>query len=465
MDDPKHVEDPGAMMAQAPGMYRWTQIAVVTLGLWLISSPLVYEYGAPALLWNDVITGLVMILIAGITLKFPRISWVSYINALVGVWLLLSPLIFWAKSPAVYSSNALIAVFLVTFSFLIPMGMPMPGPDIPPGWSYNPSTWQQRAPIIVLGLVGYFLARPMAGYQLGYIDHIWEPFFSGVRGNGTETVLTSDVSKAFPISDAGLGAATYLIEVLSTFMGDQKRWRTMPWMVAIFGLAVIPLGVTSIVLVIMQPVMVGAWCTLCLITAAAMLVMVPLALDEVVAMIQFLNQSRKQGKSVWRTFIHGGTLPDATETPRHDRKPSWSLPAMVWGVAGTWSLWTSAALGVWLMVVPDLFEFAPQSAAANNAHLVGAVVVTVAMIALAEVGRPFRWINVPLGLWLCLGGWFLGSASALGHWIVALTGLAIVAASFPLGKIRDSYGSYRRWVLWTPRRTLSEAGKDERRAA
>jgi hypothetical protein len=64
----------------------------------------------------------------------------------------------------------------------------------------------------------------MAAYQLGYIDSIWEPFFSGVAGNGTQTILTSDVSKAWPISDAGLGAATYLIEVLSTFMGDQRRW-------------------------------------------------------------------------------------------------------------------------------------------------------------------------------------------------------------------------------------------------
>jgi uncharacterized membrane protein len=226
----------------------------------------------------------------------------------------------------------LIGMFLITFSFVIPMSMSMPGPEVPPGWSYNPSTWVQRAPIIALGLIGFFLSRPMAAYQLGYIDSIWEPFFSGAAGNGTETILTSDVSKAWPISDAGLGAATYLIEVLSTFMGDQRRWRTMPWMVAIFGIAVIPLGIISVVLVIMQPVMVGAWCTLCLFAAAAMLLMVPLALDEVVAMIQFLNHSRKRGKSVWRTFIRGGSRPDATDTPRTDRRSAWNAPAMLWGV-------------------------------------------------------------------------------------------------------------------------------------
>jgi len=99
----------------------------------------------------------------------------------------------------------------------------------------------------------------------------------------------------WPVSDADLGAMTYMVELLFTFMGDRRRWRTMPWMVALFGVAVIPLGITSIVLVMMQPVVVGHWCTLCLITASAMLLMIPLSLDEVAAMIQFLNHSRKLG--------------------------------------------------------------------------------------------------------------------------------------------------------------------------
>jgi hypothetical protein len=306
----------------------------------------------------------------------------------------------------------------------------------------------------------------MAAYQLGYIDSIWEPFFSGVAGNGTETILTSDVSKAWPISDAGLGAATYLIEVLSTFMGDQRRWRTMPWMVTIFGIAVIPLGITSIVLVIMQPVMVGAWCTLCLIAAAAMLMMVPLALDEVVAMIQFLNHSRKQGKSVWRTFIRGGSLPDATDTPRENRKPAWNVSSMLWGVTSHWNLWLSGALGVWLMFTPAIFGIVKQSAAADNAHLVGALIVTMAVIALAEVGRAARWINAGFGVWLLLGNWFLGGASALEHWNVMIVGALVIPLSIPLGRIRDSYGTFDSWVSWSAfKKSSIHAWSKKRKAA
>ena len=29
-------------------------------------------------------------------------------------------------------------------------------------------------------------------------------------------------------------------------MGDQRRWRTMPWLVLVFGLLIVPLGAISI---------------------------------------------------------------------------------------------------------------------------------------------------------------------------------------------------------------------------
>ncbi|WP_197422645.1 MULTISPECIES: hypothetical protein [unclassified Phenylobacterium] len=49
----------------------------------------------------------------------------------------------------------------------------------PPGWTYSPSTYLQRLPIIVLGAVGFVLARILTAYQLGHVDGVWEPFFAG----------------------------------------------------------------------------------------------------------------------------------------------------------------------------------------------------------------------------------------------------------------------------------------------
>ena len=141
-----------------------------------------------------------------------------------------------------------------------------------------------------------------------------EPFFAGQDAkNGTEHIITSDVSRAWPIADAGLGATSYMIEALMGAMGSSKRWRTMPWMVPFFFILVVPLGGVSIFFIIIQPVVIGTYCTLCLIAALAMLVVIPLTLDEVVAMGQYMWRSVRVGRPFLRTFLQGG--PDAGDRP------------------------------------------------------------------------------------------------------------------------------------------------------
>src|SRR5262249_11693683 len=149
-----------------------------------------------------------------------------------------------------------------------------------------------------------------AAYQMGYTDDIIEPFFAGSGGlNGTETIITSNVSKAWPIPDGGLGAVTYMFEILMGFMGDRRRWRTMPWMVTMFLLVVVPLGIVSISFIILQPIVIGTYCSLCLLAALAVVIMIPYSLDELVATAQYLVQSHCRGVSLLRTFFTGGASP------------------------------------------------------------------------------------------------------------------------------------------------------------
>ncbi|WP_250909325.1 vitamin K epoxide reductase family protein, partial [Escherichia coli] len=79
-----------------------------------------------------------------------------------------------------------------------------------------------------------------------------------------------------------------MIEILMGAMGGRARWRTMPWMVLLFGIVVVPLGVVSIYFIIAQPIVIGTYCTLCIAAVVAMLVMIPYSLDELVAMGQFM---------------------------------------------------------------------------------------------------------------------------------------------------------------------------------
>lgn len=171
----------------------------------------------------------------------------------------------------------------------------------PPGWSYNPSRWGERIPILALALVGLAIASYLAAFQLGLVSDVFDPFF----GDGSRTVLTSGVSRVLPIPDAALGAIGYLADVVSGVIGGRERWRTMPWIVILFGLAVGPLGATSILLVILQPVMFDAWCTLCLASAVISIAMIGPAFDEVLASAQHLRRVHRRGGSVWRAFWAG----------------------------------------------------------------------------------------------------------------------------------------------------------------
>jgi uncharacterized membrane protein len=179
-----------------------------------------------------------------------------------------------------------------------PAARPQSRHDIPPGWDDNPSTWSQRLPIVGLALVGFSIATYLSLYQLGVVSTVWEPFF----GRGSERILNSGVSKALPIPDASLGALSYLVDAVAGLIGTRQRWRTMPWLTVLFGLAVGPLGVVSVMLVVFQPVLYGAWCTLCLGSAAVSLMMIGPAMDEILASLQHLKRERDAGRSVWRAF-------------------------------------------------------------------------------------------------------------------------------------------------------------------
>ena len=165
-----------------------------------------------------------------------------------------------------------------------------------------------------------------------------------------------------------------------------------------FFILVVPLGVTHLVLVILQPTVVGYWRTLCLAAAFLMLLMIPLTVDEVVARGQFLAASVRAGKPFWRTFQVGDTMEGGGEddrTPRYGAPAARMLRPMFWGVTAPWNLLLSATLGVWLMFSPAVFG--TQGSAANSDHLAGALVVTVAVIATAEVARAGRFINALFG--------------------------------------------------------------------
>lgn len=176
---------------------------------------------------------------------------------------------------------------------------------IPYPWTYNPSGWNQRIPLCVLATVAFAIATYMALYQWRIIDDVWDPVF----GDQSKRVLDSDVSQKMRywmvIPDAALGALAYLGDAIFGLAGSTRRWQYRPWLVILFGIDVIPLGIVSAVLVAMQGLVVGSWCFLCLVTAVISLILVYWAYDEVWSCLVYLYRTWRETKSVgivWRTF-------------------------------------------------------------------------------------------------------------------------------------------------------------------
>jgi hypothetical protein len=66
------------------------------------------------------------------------------------------------------------------------------------------------------------------------------------------------------VSDADVSALTYALEILIGVVFCARHWRTMPWLAVAFGIMIAPLGVVSIVFIIIQPIVSGTWRSLCL---------------------------------------------------------------------------------------------------------------------------------------------------------------------------------------------------------
>ncbi|MGH8593062.1 MAG: SPW repeat domain-containing protein [Gammaproteobacteria bacterium] len=83
------------------------------------------------------------------------------------------------------------------------------------------------------------------------------------------------------------------------------------------------------------------------------------------------------------------------------------------GVSLPWNLLLSALVGVWLMGTRLVFD--TQAPMAHSDHLLGALVITVSITALAEVARAVRFINALFGICLMGAPWMLEGGRPAGR--------------------------------------------------
>ena len=153
------------------------------------------------------------------------------------------------------------------------------------------TTWSRRMALAALALLGLCAAGYLTLFQLGVISSVWDPFFR-----------SREVLGFLDFPDAALGVLAYGTEIVLSLIGGRERSRTMPWVVLAFGLVILCGALVSVLLIVVQPLVVGAWCTLCLASAAISLAIFGWGMDEPLAALHHLRRASASGGSAWRAL-------------------------------------------------------------------------------------------------------------------------------------------------------------------
>ena len=160
-----------------------------------------------------------------------------------------------------------------------------------PGLDENPTRWSRRILIIALAFTGLCVSVYLTLFQINVLRSVWDPFFQSPK-----------VLEYLGIPDAALGALAYATEIVLSLIGRRQKWRTMPWTVLAFGFVILSGALVSVLLILMQAFLVGAWCTLCLSSAAISLAIFVLGYEEPLAGLRYLKQVRDSEGSPWRAL-------------------------------------------------------------------------------------------------------------------------------------------------------------------
>jgi hypothetical protein len=99
-----------------------------------------------------------------------------------------------------------------------------------------------------------------------------------------------------------------------------------------------------------------------------------------------------------------------------------------------------------LMTNPLIFGNEPPLY--HSDHVAGCLVIMIAVIAMGEVVRPLRFLNVALGAWIAASPFLLPGGGTVAIFAELAIGLSLVALSLPRGtRSEEHYGGWDRAIV------------------
>jgi hypothetical protein len=137
----------------------------------------------------------------------------------------------------------------------------------------------------------------------------------------------------------------------------------------------------------------------------------------------------------------------ATPEPDLDRSASSVLRDFVTGgVNFPWTLMLATGLAVLLMATPLVAGTRPPLYFSD--HVIGCIAILIAVTSMAEVVRPLRFLNVPIGAWVAVSPFLVEGGSRMSMALNVAIGLALIGVSLPRGtRSNEHYGGWDRAIV------------------
>lgn len=87
------------------------------LSIWLIISPWILNYSSSAAKWNQVIFGIVVLILSAVRYLVPAQSWASWLNGLAGLWMIIAPFILSYSRSVSYWNEIIVGAVIAILAF------------------------------------------------------------------------------------------------------------------------------------------------------------------------------------------------------------------------------------------------------------------------------------------------------------------------------------------------------------
>ena len=125
-----------------------------------------------------------------------------------------------------------------------------------------------------------------------------------------------------------------------------------------------------------------------------------------------------------------------------------------------WNRLVSIGIGIGLMVLPTVWNL--PKPVANHEHIIGPVIVSMAIISISESTRNVRYVNGLVGLWLLIAPWVLHHQTTRLVLTEVSSGLLLTGCSLVRGTIKNRFGGgWRSLFTQTPDHVLAAKSADK----